>query len=322
MTDLQSRTYSRIVLLVLVCVLISVFLLNYIVDPFNKNQLIHLSLPKDRVSLKMNYQLYKILDYANSPQPLIVIGDSRGNSLKREMFAQAGVNDMFNFAYGGGTLYEAIDTFWLANDLGALEKVIFCIPFNLYDDSNNLNRMPTSISVSQNSTTYYLSSLVTKASVYNVLSKLSGSDLKTEKPKKNKDKFWQTQLGPLTSNFYRSWAKPKILKERLADVLRYCTRNDIEFIFVLPPTHVDLQRKVEEFGLSDEYDQYKEDLAQLGTVIDFDFDSDLTRQRENFKDPYHFDSEIAQYIVNVIVNEPREGKNFHVSRVLVTTGPI
>ena len=68
----------------------------------------------------------------------------------------------------------------------------------------------------------------------------------------------------------------------------------------MPPAHVGLQGKVHEYGLTDQYNSYKQELSNLGTVFDYDFASAITENRKNYLDPYHFDVKIAQTIVKDI----------------------
>jgi len=54
-----------------------------------------------------------------------------------------------------------------------------------------------------------------------------------------------------------------------------------------PPTHVEVQSKIAEFGLTAEAEEFNHDLRNLGRVIDRDFPNEFTRDRENFLDPFH-----------------------------------
>ncbi len=305
-----TKKYSQIVIGISSCAILMIFILNFVVDPFNKNSLFEVDLPKSTISFKMNYQLYKILEYSKNPQPIILLGDSRANSLKKIMFSKAGVDNFYNFAYGGGSLYEAIDTFWFASKITKLKKVIIGLPFNLYSESNNINRLNQALAVSQSSSSYYFSSLVSKASIFNLLTRFTGKAFKTEKPKMSKERFWELQLSVTAANDYNSWRKPNLLYKKLVKLVEACDQNEIELIFLLPPTHVELQEKIMEHSLHKEYLSYKKELQALGNVIDFDFKNNLTKRKENFNDPYHFNSVVAQDIVNVIADTAKHDNQF------------
>lgn len=287
-----------------------VFCFNYVVDPFNKNEMFALDLPKSTISMKMSYPLFKILEYTRDPKPTIVLGDSRAMALSDALFVEAGANDTYNFAFGGGTLPEAIDTFWFAVNNAELARVIFCIPFNLLSEYNAKNRFRAAESLGKSEMAYYFSSFVTKASVFNLIKRFTGVSMKDEKPRVEKDAFWESQLGENTAMYYGNWTWSTRHFADLKKIVDYCEENGIELLFILPPSHTDLQKKISEYALDDEYLGYKKELRKLGAVIDYDFDNQVTSNKENFLDPYHFNRDIAGKIVNQIVGAPANDTEF------------
>lgn len=279
-----------------------VFSLNIVVDPFGRNQIFQFGLPKSTVSYKMNYPLYKIQQYSIRPRPIIVLGDSRSDQLQAAWFEEFGVPEVFNFSYPSGTLIEAIETFWFAASKTQLKRVFFGIPFNLYSETNHKNRFIAAKAVADSPISYYFSSLVTRASVNNVLSHILKADMKTDRPQMDKDKFWQVQLGTNTSMYYGRWRKPHVLLKELTRMAEFCARKGIDLIFYIPPTHVDLQRKVIEHGLADEYLRYKRDLSRLGKVVDFEFENSVTLDRANFGDPYHAKYPVLRDVVHALID--------------------
>ncbi|MDX2475066.1 MAG: hypothetical protein QNL91_15330 [Candidatus Krumholzibacteria bacterium] len=284
-------------------ILAGLILFNLVTDPFNRNRLVDLGLPKDEVSTLINYQIFKILEFEHEPRPVIVLGDSRAEVLRASYFAEAGRPDVYNFAFGGGTLYEAIDTFWLAAESTTLKQVIVGVPFSMYTEANSMNRFPVARQVSRNFLSYYLSPLVTKASAANILTAVTGRTYVTEEPDMSREEFWEYQLGPGTALHWGRWAQPNILLARLEEVARYCAVQDIELIFWIPPTHQDLRDKLPDYGLEESYDRYKVELKRLGQVLDYDRPGELTATAENFSDPHHFNDEVAHQIVEDLVRE-------------------
>jgi hypothetical protein len=281
--------------------LATVLLFNVVVDPFNRNQLVELGLPKERVSTLIDYQIFKILEFKHEPRPVIILGDSRSEVLRTEYFAELGRNDVFNFAYGAGTLYEAIDTFWLAVETARVEQVIFGVPFSIYSEANSMNRFPTARQVSRSIPAYYLSPLVTKASLLNLLTAATGRELVNENPDMSREDFWRYQLGPGTARHYERWSRPKVLLARLEEVVRHCHDAGITLVFWIPPTHVDMQAKLTDYGLAPEYERYKGELRRLGPVLDYDLPDGLTADADNFSDPQHFNDVVARQIVADLV---------------------
>lgn len=70
--------------------------------------------------------------------------------------------------------------------------------------------------------------------------------------------------------------------------------------FIIFPTHVELQRRVYDFGLEGYYRQFKDDLSALAPTFDFDYPNAITEDRANFRDPYHFTDPIGQKIVHQV----------------------
>jgi hypothetical protein len=71
-------------------------------------------------------------------------------------------------------------------------------------------------------------------------------------------------------------------------------------VFLIPPTHIELQRALEPFGLKEEFDTYRRELSKLAPVLDFDFANALTNDRSAFSDPYHLTEETARRVVRAI----------------------
>lgn len=297
----KTAHYNRTLLGWLLGTLGALLALNLVADPFERNGLVDLGLPKQTVSSLMNYQIYKILQFEHDPRPVIVLGDSRSDALRAEYFAELGRPNVFNFAYGGGTLYEAIDTFWLAAETTRLRQVVLGVPFCIYTEANSVNRFPTARQVSRGFLSYYLSPLVTKASFLNILTAVTGHVFVSEEPPMNREDFWARQLGPGTEMYYRPWRRPAVLQTRLEEMVAYCAAEGIDLVFWIPPTHADLQAKLEDYGLTAEYARYKAELARLGRVLDYDRPGPLTADRDNFDDPYHFTAPVARQLTADLV---------------------
>jgi len=92
----------------------------------------------------------------------------------------------------------------------------------------------------------------------------------------------------------------------LVDIADICQKNNINLVFFIPPTIAELQQQITNYGYAKNNQQLREDLAQLATVVDFDFDNPLTRDIKNFNDAYHFNYKVAKQIIGeliLLVNE-------------------
>lgn len=86
----------------------------------------------------------------------------------------------------------------------------------------------------------------------------------------------------------------------LVEMSDWASANNKNLVFVIPPTIEDMQRTISIYGLERSRHEFQMELAKLGTVVDFDFSNELTKQIDNFSDAYHFNSKIAKKIVGEI----------------------
>lgn len=86
----------------------------------------------------------------------------------------------------------------------------------------------------------------------------------------------------------------------LVEISEWAKENDKNLVFVVPPTIEDMQRTISIYGMEQTSHEFRMQLAELGTVVDFDYSNDLTKQIDNFSDAYHFKSSIAKKMVGEI----------------------
>ena len=260
---------------------------NVVLDPYGMRSGWRPALGQERIAAKTDYRLAKLARYARSPAPNIILGDSRSDALHDSLFARHG-GRYVNLAFGGGTAIEAVDAFWFAAGREPLHTVVLGLPFNLYSESNDMNLVPSARFLVDHPAAYFASLPVQRVGMLAVIGALTGRRFGDETPPMSRDAFWRYQLDQGTANQYRNWRRPVALRRKLLELVEYCRANDIRLYLFVPPTHVDLQRRVHDFGLATEYAAYKRDLAGLGVpVLDFDVPNAFTADRTNFDDPYH-----------------------------------
>jgi hypothetical protein len=107
----------------------------------------------------------------------------------------------------------------------------------------------------------------------------------------------------VTKNAKSDWADFEFSQRYwsyLVEISDWATANDKNLIFVIPPTIEDMQRTISIYGLERSRHEFQMELAKLGTVVDFDFSNELTKEIDNFSDAYHFNSKVARKIVGEI----------------------
>ena len=175
------------------------------------------------------------------------------------------------------------------------------INFDPYNEYNNINSLNESIKLKESPITYLFSDLCFKSLLIILKSSISKKNVKLGTPKLNKEEFWKYKLESSASSVYRNYKYPNSYQKSLVEISRYCRENNIKLVFFIPPTHVDLQQKVNEFQLESEEDKFRTDLSNLGTTYDFNYSNIITQNYDNFSDPFHFNASIGELIIKEIV---------------------
>lgn len=89
--------------------------------------------------------------------------------------------------------------------------------------------------------------------------------------------------------------------KKIVAISDWCKRHNVKLIFVIPPTIIEMQNRIVEFGFGELNHNFRMRLAKLGTVVDFDFDNRFTRNLKLFSDAYHSNYKAAKQIVGEIV---------------------
>jgi hypothetical protein len=279
-------------------------LITTLIDPYNiirqerNEKLLKL---KKQISYKKNYALYKLQEYYRKPTDIIILGDSRANHLNKHTFESISGEKITNLAYAGGTIPEIVETFWIVNKMHRLKKVYIGINFNLYNALNIRNRVKKADKLRNSIPSYLFSRYCIESSYLIIKSLITGKKINIEKPPYTREEFWKYQLNISAPTFYKEYKYPIKYFNDLKNITNYCFTNKIKLVFFIPPTHTDLQNKIKEFHLEKENEQFKKDLISFNVpVFDFNFKNLMTINKENFRDPFHFQGEYENIIVKVI----------------------
>lgn len=252
---------------------------------------------KSNISHKLNRPLFQLLKFKHSKSNAIILGDSRANSLNIDQFIKYSDKKFSSLAYGGGSLLEVIKTFWEVVENGQIDEVYIGINFTMYNKYSNRDRVSEAIRLKDNFLLYAYSSY-TLNSTFGILKALiTGIEPTIGVPTTSREQFWEHQLKISARDSYQTYQYPDNYLLELKRIAKYCNKNSIKLVFFIPPGSIDLQNKVKEFKLSEYEERFKNDIKALGDVYDFDFPSGLTKNRENFIDPYHFTPDIGNFII-------------------------
>ena len=275
-----------------------------IVDPFNyfnvsntisKNE-------NEKSAQQINSLLYNTINFKNNLTNSIIIGDSRIRKLPTEEIKKLTGDDYYTMHSNRAKLNEIIDLFWFSDSLyfaansTNLENVIIGINFNLYNEYSYSNRV-TDVEKLLNNKFIYIFNWNILETVYLDLFGLK------PKEKKNKDKSWDYIIKTIAKNYYSKYKHPKETLLRLEEVGIYCKANNINLVFLIVPHHKEFHNRLVKFNLVDEEENFKNDIKNIGRVIDFDFPNLITNCKSCFSDPMHTTDSIGKIIVREIFSD-------------------
>ena len=148
---------SAIVLAVALGVGVLPGLFNVVVDPYRMHGLFDLGLAKKKIAILKHGPLYKVIEYRRRKNGYLLFGDSRGRALREKLFHELGFTDYYNFAYSGGTIAEAIDSFWYAVEHAEVKGAAIEVPLRSMDAkfSGEKNQMPEAVRLRERPLRYF-----------------------------------------------------------------------------------------------------------------------------------------------------------------------
>ena len=276
-----------------------------IVDPFNYFNVSNTisENAKERSAQQINSLLYNTINFKNNLTNSIIIGDSRIRKLPTEEIKKLTGDDYYTMHSNAAKLNEIIDLFWFSDSLyfsassTNLENVIIGINFNLYNEYSYSNRVADVKKLLDNKFIYIFNWNILEA-VYLALK----NDFFSINPnkKKNKETSWDYIIKTIAKNHYSKYKHPKETLLRLEEIGAYCKENNINLVFLIVPHHKEFHNRLVKFNLVDEEENFKNDIKNIGRVIDFDFPNSITNCKSCFIDPIHTTDSIGDIIVREI----------------------
>ena len=236
---------------------------------------------KAKVSYKINYALWKLIEFSRKPTPNILLGDSRMNRLKTEVIKKYTQEEYYNFSYGNGTLEEICKTFWFSANQIKLKNVYIGLNLNLYNLYISKDRVNGALSLLDNPLLYLINRDVIKASIQLVKENITQNGSNIEKPEMSREQFWDYQLDVTAKRFYSNYAYPENYYEELKKISDFCKENKIKLVFIILPTHFSLQKTVLEYNLLEAKNRFIKDVRSLGDTFDYDYFNNFTKEKNN-----------------------------------------
>ncbi len=284
--------------MIMLSLLAGLFIFNFSVDPYHLTQSVAATPAKRAAALESNQRLWKLAEFKRAPTPQVLIGDSRMRSLTEAMLSQLTSTPFYNFAYGGGTLADSIETFWFADRCCELKRVIMGVNFDSTNAGKQWNLVRPALTTLESPMQSYLSPVMTAAS----WSLLAGGGKSSGKPPVDREAFWKAKIEEGNRN-YQSYVYAEDLMSDLAKIADHCKSKQIQLQFVIFPSHQQYRNLVAKNGLDAEFDRFVGTLQRIGPTINFDCNSGLTQDERNFRDPVHFTEAVGLEILSELFHK-------------------
>ncbi|WP_437481439.1 hypothetical protein WME75_37655 [Sorangium sp. So ce1014] len=255
---------------------------------------------KSKVAIAFNSLLWKVIEFNRAPHPNITLGASKMNLLTPDLLKEASAVDYHNLSVGGGSALEFIHLFWFAASRAKLERVVFGIGIENFNEYINRDSVKGAEATASNPLLYVINRDVASAAKHLVLMKYFGAAPPSTAPPMRKDEFWEVQLDEATTRIFAKYRFNEGAYGELAEISAYCRERGIELTFAILPSHADVHERLRQLGVEEEWKSLPLRLGQLGKTHDFDVDDELTASRDNFTDPFHFGPDAARRLAGAI----------------------
>lgn len=272
------------------------------IDPFSLFRIPHpfSAEAKENTAAAADNALYKFVKFRNEKPVNVLFGDSRMYAMETSEIEKFTHEPYFNFSILGASFQEIASAFWFAAKTSKLKNAYLGVNFLLYNGSNHKDRTTSALAVLENPLLYFCSYNVVKPT-FDLIRSWGSQPPDRSRPKSSKDQFWHYVLFEETvPGYLHNYIYPENFDQELVRITEYCRMNNINLHFVIPPTHVDLQNRIADYRLTDAEARFKNHLRALAPTFDFEYPNELTRDKENFKDPMHYDKKTGKLIVSEI----------------------
>jgi hypothetical protein len=257
----------------------------------------------DDIASRMSPTLWKLVAFRKDPSPNILLGDSRMASLDVTRIAVVARASFANLAYGGGSLDEAIKTFWYADSRIDLRSATFGVNLDLYNALNAKDRVTATEQIIDSWVRYLSDRLVIRTVFYDLAVATIGYHPALGTPSMSKDAFWRFQLDVTARIAYSNYRYPESYRTRLEEIAAHCRAKGIRLRFLVLPEHHDLVTEAARYGLADASRRMLDDLSGIAETIDLRAPG-KDDDRALFLDPYHFTPEVGVTIIERIWGMP------------------
>lgn len=250
--------------------------------------------------------LTRVKSYLSDPADAILLGDSRMAHFDMDTVSELRGEKTANLAFGGASLNEQVDLFWLALEENPnLSTCYFEVSFYNLRQGDERNRTEAIRTVVKNPVAYLFNFNFTADMLEQVMYWLQGVPTGATRDEghwteedyldeNGQPLLFRRNLMEYADTIYAQCENYQVDQENLEKVLEIasvCQENEIELIFVFPPVEESIhQLVIEPLGIRDDLAELKQTLAQTGAAIrDFEYQPEATFTEDEFYDGFHLD---------------------------------
>lgn len=273
-----------------------------LIDPFNYFGLSSLisKETKEQNSLQVNPLLYYIIDLQHDPVENLLIGDSRTGRLPLDEIQNISGKEYKKLILYGAKLNEIFDIIYLANNEKKLNHLVIGINFSMFNEFAYNDRVKNVKEVVKNPLSYIYNRSVAQVCYYILKAVIIGKNINTT-PGMTKEEYWKYMIENRAYQWYGRYKYSEKLHNDLLALDHFAGDNKINLTFIIIPHNKEFRDRIVEFGLSEEENRFRALLENLNaTVIDYDYENEITLNKNYFTDPVHYNNEIGNLIVNEV----------------------
>lgn len=302
------RIIFRILLLGIPFLLAASFIA--VIDPFNYlgiSKLIPDEAKKD-IANQFNPCFWKMNQFDKKPIENVLLGDSKMAPFSVEEIKKVSGEDYANLGYGGGSLKEIGDSFWHISKRIKLKKVYLSVSLDKYNDYEITDRLKFYTANAENPALYFLNQSVWESAYYNVKVNLMNEKFTVGVPFMAKEDFWDEEIA-IQKKYYNKYSAPDNYRKELKKIAEYCDQNNIKLTFIIFPTHINAQQAIIDTNMLPFKESMVKDLKALADLYDYNWENELTSNKDNFGDLVHINEESRAIVIKEIWGKsPKFGK--------------
>ena len=245
------------------------------------------------------------IDKNNNVRYSFIFGDSRINGIDIIKLNKLDGKKYINLAFGGCTMKESIDEFWLAVSKTQPERVIFEVDYYSLNEKRQLDRIKQVIGM--DAFQYFFDYFNNKSMIDEAISKIKQFNTEnTARSVEPSPARFENYLGQIKA-ICDSYEIDEECVDGLLKIADYCKENNIDLVFFAPPVHKSIYDGVIVFyGIDKKIEKVKEKLSDKAKVLDMQYLSEISSEDRLWSDGHHFMGELMEQVEkNVTLKEKK-----------------